>query len=289
MTRIKEFAPAKINLWLHVLGRRPDGLHELDSLVAFLDYGDRIAIEPAHELSLSITGPFAGRLAEERRNLALTAAKAVAAAAGREPRLHISLEKYLPVAGGIGGGSADAAAVIRGLARFWKLDWPIEARIELAATLGADVPVCLEGRPAVVRGIGEKLSYLPRFPAVPGLLVNPGIGIRTEEVFRRRAGPFSTPAPFPSDLAETESLFRLISDKRNDLYPPALALAPVVSEVLAEIEALEGCRIARMSGSGSTCFALFETPGLAERAAHRIEAHHPDWWVYAGTIGGRLS
>ncbi|MFC3569656.1 4-(cytidine 5'-diphospho)-2-C-methyl-D-erythritol kinase [Paracoccus simplex] len=258
----REAAPAKLNLSLHVTGRRPDGYHLLDSLVVFLELGDMVTVAPG-PLSLRLTGPFAQGLAVEPDNLCLRAARL----AGREAR--ITLEKNLPVASGIGGGSADAAAVLRAL----------EARPERLETLGADVPVCLASRPVRMRGLGEILTPLPPLPPLAVLLVNPGCGLSTPQVFKslmRRDNP-PMPDPLP-DLSDAGMLIGFLQDCRNDLEAPAIALMPEISACLAAIRA-EGAQLARMSGSGATCFGLFAGAAEAEAARARIAAANPGWWV----------
>ncbi|WP_199259507.1 4-(cytidine 5'-diphospho)-2-C-methyl-D-erythritol kinase [Paracoccus binzhouensis] len=258
----REAAPAKLNLTLHVTGRRPDGYHLLDSLVVFLDLGDVVTVTPG-PLSLSLAGPFAQGLAAEPDNLCLRAARL----AGREAR--ITLEKNLPVASGIGGGSADAAAVLRAL----------DAAPGGLETLGADVPACLASRPVRMQGLGEILTPLPPLPPLDVLLVNPGRGLATPEVFRaltRRDNP-PMPEPLP-DFPDIGTLIGFLQDCRNDLEAPAIALMPEVSACLAAIRA-EGAPLARMSGSGATCFGLFATASEAEAARARIAAANPGWWV----------
>lgn len=257
-------APAKLNLALHVTGQRADGYHLLDSLVVFARHGDQVAVTPG-PLSLAVEGPFAAQLPSGEDNLCLRAARAMGASAS------IRLTKNLPVASGIGGGSADAAAVMRALAsqgHALRLD---------SAALGADVPVCLAGRPTRMRGIGERLDDVPPVPALPVVLVNPGVPLSTPAVFaalQRRDNP-ALPEP---DWRDAEGLFEWLSRSRNDLQDPAIRLAPVIGEVLAAL-AGQGARLARMSGSGATCFGLFTDAAEAARAARALT--HPGWWVVA--------
>jgi 4-diphosphocytidyl-2-C-methyl-D-erythritol kinase len=274
-----EFAPAKINLHLHVVGRRADGYHLLDSLVVFAGVGDRLSVSPSDRLSLALTGTFAAGLAAEADNLVLRAARALAAQAGIEPSGALVLEKNLPVASGIGGGSADAAAALRLLARFWGLD-PAGLGA-LAGGLGADVPVCVAGVPAVMSGIGEILAPAPSLPPIGIVLVNPGVAVATPSVFRARSGGFSAAARFPAGgWADADSLVAALRLTGNDLEPPARSLAPVIGEVLDALAAAPGCMLARMSGSGATCFGLFPDSATAEAAAATLG--RTGWWAWGG-------
>jgi 4-diphosphocytidyl-2-C-methyl-D-erythritol kinase len=267
---IAEFAPAKINLSLRVVGKRADGYHLLDSIVAFADVGDRLTFEEAGGFSLAISGPFAGGLAADESNLVLRAARALAAAhPGRINPARITLEKNLPLASGIGGGSADAAAALRGLSRLSGISAPLEA---IALALGADVPVCLDGKPCRMRGIGEDIESLPDFEPRHALLVNPGVSVATKDVFARlRIDPGSQRG---LDV--------------NDLEAPALSIAPVIGEALAQLRSLPGCHAARMSGSGATCFGLFASSAMAAAAAATMAQRHSAWWCRAATIGAPL-
>ncbi|WP_174254967.1 4-(cytidine 5'-diphospho)-2-C-methyl-D-erythritol kinase [Acidisphaera sp. S103] len=276
-----EYAPAKINLHLHVVGRRPDGYHLLDSLVVFAGIGDRLTVSPSDRLTLSVTGPFAAGLAAEADNMVLRAARALAARAGVQATGALVLEKNLPVASGIGGGSADAAAALRLLCRFWGLDPDMPGQV--AAGLGADVPVCVAGMPAVMSGIGEILMPAPALPDVGIVLVNPGVAVATPAVFRARTGGFSDPARF-SDRGwrDAGSLAAALLATRNDLEPPARLLTPVIGDALDALAATPGCLLTRMSGSGATCFGLFATPEAAETAAGTII--RDGWWVWGGQL-----
>ncbi len=281
MAWLTEAAPAKVNLTLHVTGRAPDGYHLLDSLVVFGPAADRLHAEPAETLTLELTGPFAAGLAAEADNLVLRAARALAGWAGRVAGAALVLEKTLPVASGIGGGSADAAAALRLLARLWDLHPDPATLAALAAGLGADVPVCLASRPARMAGIGEVLSAAPTLPPCGLLLVNPGVAVATVDVFRARAGAFSPPAVLPSGWPDAAAMARDLAALSNDLEAPALAVCPAIAPVLAALRALPGCRLGRMSGSGATCFGLFDDAAAAEAAAARL----PDgWWRSAGAL-----
>jgi 4-diphosphocytidyl-2-C-methyl-D-erythritol kinase len=279
---VRRAAPAKLNLYLHVLGRREDGFHLLDSLVAFADVGDEVIVRPAVELSLAVEGPFAPALAGETTgNLVWRAATTLAQRAGRLPAVAITLRKNLPVASGIGGGSSDAAATLMALAELWDLDLLAPRFAGLAASLGADVPVCLYGRTAWLGGIGEVLAPAPALPPVSVVLANPGVAVATPAVFKARRGPFSAAAPFEASPSDAASLARLLATRRNDLTDAAISLAPGISEVLTALGFLEGTLLARMCGSGATCYALFADDAAAHAAAERLGAAHPDWWVTA--------
>jgi 4-diphosphocytidyl-2-C-methyl-D-erythritol kinase len=277
-------APAKINLYLHVLGRRADGYHDLDSLVMFADIGDTLTVSPApdqEQPSLTLEGPFAAALAGEppAGNLVIRAALALATQRQRPPAVAIALTKRLPVASGIGGGSADAAACLHALARLWRIPADDRAFLALAATLGADVPVCLAGRAAYFGGIGDRLDPAPPLPDCPALLVNPGVPVPTPAVFRARSGPFSQPGRLSAVPAGVQGLAAELARRHNDLTQGAISVAPVIAGVLAALEATAGCLLARLSGSGATCFALYPDSEAAARAANRLTATHPAWWV----------
>jgi 4-diphosphocytidyl-2-C-methyl-D-erythritol kinase len=276
-----EFAPAKINLHLHVVGRRADGYHLLDSLVVFAGVGDRLTVSPADRLTLSVTGPFAAGLEAEADNLVLRAARALGAQEGVEATGALVLEKNLPIASGIGGGSADAAAALRLLSRFWGVN--VADAGQRAGGLGADVPVCLAGMPARMSGIGEVLVPAPKLPNVGIVLINPGVAVSTPAVFRARAGAFSDPAQFPDGgWSDAGSLVATLRANRNDLEQPARSLAPAIGDVLDMLAATPGCLLARMSGSGATCFGLFDDPETARVAAGTIV--HDGWWVWGGGL-----
>lgn len=279
-------APAKINLYLHVVGRRDNGYHELDSLVMFADLGDTLTVAPAVGATapvLTLDGPFAAALAGEppEGNLVVKAALRLAAQLGRTPDVAIALTKELPVASGIGGGSADAAACLRALVRLWGRPSLNPALFALAESLGADVPVCLDGRAAYFGGIGEILDPAPTLPDCPALLVNPGVPVPTPAVFKARSGGFSRPARLAAAPASVQALAADLKARSNDLTEPAITVAPVIAEVLAELDKTAGCLLSRLSGSGATCFALYPDTETAEAAAARVAALHPQWWVRA--------
>ncbi len=271
-------APAKINLFLHVTGRRPDGYHLLDSLAVVADVHDRIEALPSDTLSLTIDGPFGHALTEEPDNLVLRAARALADATGARAGAALRLTKMLPVASGIGGGSADAAATLRALATLWGVDVPGA----LPASLGADVPVCMASRACRMQGIGEILAQAPAMPPCGLVLVNPGVAVSTPAVFRARTGSFSPPADLPAAWPDVSAMATDLACLTNDLQAPAEKLCPAVTDVLAALRAQASCLLARMSGSGATCFGLTETPAQAEQAA--LALAHPGWWCWGGAL-----
>jgi 4-diphosphocytidyl-2-C-methyl-D-erythritol kinase len=281
MPALEEAAPAKVNLFLHVTGRRADGYHLLDSLAVFGPAADRLTAAPSDALSLTLAGPFGESLAAEPDNLVLRAARALAAETGVTAGAALHLEKHLPVASGIGGGSADAAAALRLLNRLWRcgLDQPALAR--LAAPLGADIPVCVASRPARMQGIGEVITPGPALPACGLLLVNPRVPVATPAVFRARQGGFSPAAALPTAWTDAADMAADLARLTNDLEAPALSLCPVIGEVLATLSATPGCLLARMSGSGATCFGLFATPEAAGAAAGRMPGA---WWAAGGAL-----
>lgn len=283
---VTEFAAAKVNLCLHVTGQREDGYHLLDSVVAFAGIGDRLLALPAGVSSLALEGPFGREVPADADNLVLRAARAM------YPDLPVAftLEKRLPPSSGIGGGSADAAAAIRAMMRLERADSsPLDmfAGVEPEAlkTLGADVPVCLLSHPARMRGIGERLDLLGGFPGGWIVLVNPRTDVATPAVFAalsRKDNP-----PLPETLPHWPDITALatwLHDQRNDLEPPALTIAPVIADVLAALRAQPGALIARMSGSGATCFALFAEEAAARAVVMAIRAAHAYWWVESGML-----
>lgn len=279
-----EQAPAKINLTLRVLGRRKDGYHELESLVAFADLADTLTLQPGGTAALEVCGPFAAASGAVADNLVL---KALAALRQRVDGLKAGrflLEKRIPVAAGIGGGSADAAAALRLLARLngIALDDP---RLMIAAlVVGADVPVCLAARPRIMRGVGERLSAPLELPPLPAVLVNPGVPLATREVFAkfvRAPGGMESLADMPNGF---DALIEFLARHGNDLNDAAIACVPVIADVLDALRVLPGARLARMSGSGPTCFALFGSRDEAAAAAQRLKAARKDWWITPVTL-----
>lgn len=285
---VTEVAPAKINLALHVLGRRPDGFHALESLVAFSPgAGDRLSFTPAEQDDLAITGPFAAALSPGGDDLvARTRDRLRETFAGHScPPVLIRLDKNLPVASGLGGGSSDAAAALRGLSRLWRL--PEDGRITaVAETLGADVPMCFLARPLIARGRGERLAPLPGFPRLALVLAHPGVSLSTPAVFAALASRENPPLPPLPPAPDFSALLAWLKQTRNDLEPPASALAPEIRDVLAALDQA-GAGFSRMSGSGATCFGLFATPAQAAQAALALASAQPGWFI-KGTIAEPL-
>jgi 4-diphosphocytidyl-2-C-methyl-D-erythritol kinase len=282
-------APAKLNLYLHVVGRRPDGYHLLDSLVAFAAAGDELTFALAPDLSLAVDGPFGPSLGVDDDNLALKAARALAAHAGRAPGAAIRLTKRLPVASGIGGGSADAAATLHGLNRLWNLGLSDTALASIGLALGADVPVCLAGVASFFGGIGDEIVAAEPLPRAHVVLVNPGTPLATASVFRARAqatggATYSESARWTDAVPDAVALAGLLAKRSNDLTAAAIGLLPAIADVLAALEQQPPRLLARLSGSGATCFGLFAERGEAREAAAAIATAHPDWWVVATTL-----
>ena len=276
---LSALASAKINLFLHVSDKRADGFHPLQSLAVFPALGDTLTAEAADELSLSVTGPFAAALSDGD-NLVLKAARALAAKAGRAPCAKLSLVKNLPVASGIGGGSADAAAALRLLSALWQTGLDETALSDIAAGLGSDIPVCLESAPRWMEGRGEILSPIVCLPHLPLLLVNLGVAVPTAPVFaglQTRSG-VARKLP-PGRLRDMADLLRLLDGTKNDLEAPARALQPVIGDVLTALTSLPGALFARMSGSGATCFALFPDDDSCQRAGAILAQANPGWWI----------
>lgn len=283
-----QIAPAKINLALHVTRRREDGYHDLESLVVFADVADELEAEPAATDSLSIVGPFARSLSPSENNLV---SRAVSAFRARWPGavaqgLSLTLTKNLPVAAGIGGGSADAAAALRLMASLSDRPIPVADLSNLAAGLGADVPACLLSTPLIARGVGELLEPLPDFPAALHIvLVNPMVPLPTADVFRRLRAHDNYPLPaLPLPLTRPAQLGLWLHETRNDLQPPAIKLVPVIGDIVEQLAETQGCMLSRMSGSGATVFGLFGSEGQAHQAAQVMRAHNPDHWVAAAPL-----
>jgi len=285
---LAEFAPAKVNLTLHVLGRRADGYHEIESLVAFAGVGDRLTFQPGRQLELAVQGPTGAAAGETADNLVVKAAQALAERVEGLRTGQFLLVKQLPVAAGLGGGSSDAAAAIRLLANVNGLALQDQRVRAAAQTTGADVPVCLEPKARMMRGIGEILSDPMTLPHLPAVLVNPGVATPTRDVFAALAAPALMRPPEPDEFISIEtdaaSLIPLLAGRRNDLQTPAIKLQPVIADVLRALERSANCLLARMSGSGATCFGLFGSHAAAEEAAQRIGAAHPTWWVRATSL-----
>lgn len=274
-------APAKINLTLHVTGRRADGYHLLDSLIVFTRFGDRLAARPAGTNSFSVSGVFRQGIPTDDANLVLRARNLLRqVAAPAAPPVGIVLEKNLPASSGIGGGSSDAAAAIKALCREWHVDSRSEAVRGVAATLGADVPMCLAARPLVAKGIGHDLAALPFFPSLPVVLVNPGVSVSTPSVFSRLAGRDNPPMPPLPRFVDAADVVGWLAATRNDLEESARTLAPEVGTARAALDGA-GAGFSRMSGSGATCFGIFASAAGAAEAAERIRREHAGWFVEA--------
>lgn len=287
MTALRDTGWAKLNLTLEVLGRRADGFHEIESLAAFASLGDEVELEPHGALELKVEGPFAQALGGD--NLILKAAKA---ALDMVPSLRLGrfrLVKLLPVAAGLGGGSADAAAALRLIARA-NGGVPEAQLAELAPKLGSDVMVCLDSQPALIAGRGEKVEPVSGFPSCGVLLANPGLPLATEAVYAAlRAAPLAAPPRHGAEKLDFQGDFAKLLDyarpRGNDLEAPAAQLVPAIRAVLAALVTLPAVGIARLSGSGPTCFALFVTEAEAKRAAATLAAEHPAWWIAATSLG----
>jgi len=294
MAVLTEDARAKVNLTLRVVGRRVDGYHDLESMVAFADCADRLSLTPGSQLNLRTTGPLAQDCGETADNLVFKAAELLGE---RVPDLKLgdfTLDKVLPVAAGIGGGSADAAAALRLLAQTNGLAIDDARLIEVAKLTGADVPVCLASRACVMTGVGETLLPLS-LPKLPCVMVNPRVPLATRDVFNAlglRNGELLVgiadvlrATAWPEDGASVEDWVEVLAAGSNDLEAPATRIQPVIGEVLSALSATNGAWLVRMSGSGATCFAIFENTPEAQRAAQKIQRDHPRWWVHAGTLG----
>jgi 4-diphosphocytidyl-2-C-methyl-D-erythritol kinase len=284
-----EHAPAKVNLTLAVIGRRDDGYHTLDSLVVFAAIGDRLTFVPGAALALKVQGANATKAGPLDDNLVIKAARALQ----REmPDLKVGafmLDKRLPVAAGLGGGSADAAAALRLLARANRLSLNDTRLYKIARTLGADVPVCVDPRPRRMRGIGERLSAPLAIPKLAAVLINPGVAVPTRDVFAtlklQPGRAQKRPRRVDRLPGEFDDFVDALAAQGNDLEPAALKLKPVIGRVLVALREQPGCRLARMSGSGATCFGLFASPRAASAAARRIKRSHPRWWAVATSLG----
>jgi 4-diphosphocytidyl-2-C-methyl-D-erythritol kinase len=273
-------APAKLNLALHATGRRPDGYHLLDSLVAFTRFGDRLTITPADEDSFVMSGPFAAGLQADDTNLVIRARDALRQAFGHQAPAAIALEKNLPVASGVGGGSSDAAAVLKGLRDVWKLDASDADLARIGLTLGADLPMCLAAKPLLARGIGDEITPVPGTASLGIVLVNPGVAVSTADVFAALASADNEPLPPLPRTLDFHGLCNWLETTRNDLEAPARRIRPEISGALAALRK-GGAHFARMSGSGATCFGLFESGNVAKRAATTIRERRPGWFVAA--------
>lgn len=272
-------APAKINLYLHLLDRRDDGYHLLDSLIAFAAIHDLVTVEPGEGLTLTVDGPFASFMPDGDDNLVLRAARALHSARDLDLGAAITLTKNLPVAAGIGGGSADAAAALRGLNALWGLEAGDRELAELGLTLGADVPACLRGAPLYAAGVGEVIEPAPILPPMGLVLANPSRPVSTAAVFSEFGGRFTTAGRFDASFDGAAAFAVGLAERRNDLMEPACRIQPEIDVVLDALENTTGCLLSRLSGSGPTCFGLFESEEIASVAAGAVSALHPGWWV----------
>jgi 4-diphosphocytidyl-2-C-methyl-D-erythritol kinase len=280
-------APAKINLFLHVTGKNDIGYHLLQSLVAFADVGDRIEIAESEQFSLTASGPFAAAV-ETENNSVLSAVRAMHDTFGTPEHFAIKLEKNIPAGAGLGGGSADAAAIVRALIEMYRLT-PDEKQLDnLLLSLGADVPVCFKARSVMMEGIGEILSPCPLPGALPAVLVYPGMPCPTGEIFQKRSAGLSAALPPPGPWDSQDQLIKWLNETKNDLSDAALPVVPEIKTVLDALSSQEGFALGRMSGSGSACFGLFENEKAARTAAENLKAKNPGWWVQAVTINSPM-
>ncbi|WP_298878625.1 4-(cytidine 5'-diphospho)-2-C-methyl-D-erythritol kinase [uncultured Bradyrhizobium sp.] len=294
MPALIEEGRAKVNLSLRVVGRRADGYHDLESVVAFADCADRLTLEPGGELRLATTGPLAAACGETSDNLVFKAAKLLADAVPNLKLGAFALDKVLPVAAGIGGGSADAAAALRLLARLNNLSLDDPRLQKVALATGADVPVCLLSRACDMTGVGEQLLPLA-LPSMPCVMVNPRVPVATKDVFQAlglRNGELLVGASdvleapaWPEAGGSVSDWVEVLETVANDLEGPAMRIEPVIGDVLGALRSSAGVKLARMSGSGATCFAIYGAPADAHAAAETIRRDHPGWWVHAGTLG----
>ena len=279
------FAPAKLNLFLHVTGRRENGFHTLDSLVTFANIGDTITIEDAPSFSLHTNGPFPGSLPQNHDdNLVVQTAKTLSKHLNKPLNVKITLTKNLPLAAGIGGGSSDAAATIRGLIEHWKIKNETDHILKTIAKLGADIPVCFQAKPTIMRGIGDILLPAPAMPKTPIVLINPMIPCPTKDVFAAYEGHDKHNTALPAQCNTIDDLVKILDPLDNDLLDPALKIVPDIQNVINALNTQKECHLARMSGSGATCFGLFETIEHAERTAKTIKSENPNWWIKTGHI-----
>ena len=278
---IETFAPAKINLYLHVTGRREDGYHFLDSLVVFANIGDTLRYDPEGPFSFTIEGRMAGELAgfDPESNLVVRAARMLAAALKQPLTGTLTLVKNLPIASGIGGGSTDAAGALRVLAAHYGLAPDAALLHDIARSLGQDIPCCIMARTCCFKGIGDITERGPNLPLAHMVLVNPAQALATPSVFKNRKGAFVPAAPFEKEPADVQELATMLQARTNNLTDSAVELCPIISDVLAALKTQEDCLLSRMSGSGATCFGLFTDRSSAKQAAARLYESHPDWWI----------
>ena len=274
---IKKFAPAKVNLFLHVTGKRDDGYHTLESLIGFADFGDRITIQPSDQFSFTIAdSDFPLR---DKDNSIIKAVNLLSDKLGKPADLSITLEKNIPIGAGLGGGSSDAATTIHGLLKFWQETLPQDEIDEILLKIGADTSACYSLEPAYIKGIGEIIKPIHSLPQLPAILVYPNKFCSTADVFQSHEGVFSQEAEYPNDFADKKTLYEFLENQKNDLTDAAIQKIPDIQNILEVIKQQKGCSISRLTGSGSTCFGLFDTIEQSTKAAEQIQKEKPHWWV----------
>lgn len=285
---IREFAAAKVNLALRVGALREDGYHPVDSIVVFADWGDKLAVEPAENLSLRLTGAQTAGLPSGEDNLVIRAVRALATAAGREAAGSITLEKHIPAGAGLGGGSADAAAALRAFNRLWELEWPLDMLAGIGAEIGSDVPACVWSQPLRMTGRGERIRPIDAWPDFPALLVNPRLPVATGPVFAAfDQAPAGTGAAFrPTADTGMQAILESLRAATNDLTDAAMSVQPVIRDVLDTLSTTGEPDMVRMSGSGATCFAIYPTASHRDAAAASLQATRPDWLVQPVVFSG---
>lgn len=286
------FAPAKINLYLHITGKRSDGYHLLDSMICFTDIGDTIVLQESDHFTFQVEGPFARSFQAADKdagrgssNLVVKAIWALSDIVDRQPNFRLTLKKNTPLGGGIGGGSSDAAATLWALSEWWNLPPYASYMNSLMLELGTDVPACYSCNTTRIQGVGEHLKEAPEIPELPILLVHPAKPCFTKDVYQTFKGAFQDDISIPEDFVSTQDFIDFLKTTSNDLIEAAIACVPEISVVLDKLDTQDGALITRMSGSGSTCFSLFENEGSCFQAAENIIRNHPQWWVRTGTIG----
>lgn len=278
------FAPAKINLFLHIVGKKQDGYHLLQSLITFANFGDKIEITPADKFSFSTTGK-TEHLSSNEDNLVVRAARSLAKELNIPLKLSIHLSKETPIGAGLGGGSADAAATIKGLLAYWNKEPSSQVIENILLELGADVPVCYQGGNCFVEKVGEIITPLSSLPKLPAVLVYPNEFCSTADIFENYNQPYSSPINLPDNFSNQNEFYDFLKQQKNDLTDSACQKIPAIKNILSALQEQEGCAIARMSGSGSACFSLFETTEQSKEAAKIIQKEKPDWWVWPVLLG----
>jgi len=282
--KVSFFAPVKINLSLQIIGRRHDGFHLLESLVVFADKGDELSVSKSDFLTLKIKGPFAGSLSTDKNNLVMRAATLLAEFHKIEPKAHIELNKNIPVSSGLGGGSADAAATLHALTELWKLPISDQELNKIARLIGSDVSVCLNQKSAIIEGIGERVSRLGNLPKFGILLVNSNSTVSTQKVFQKYHGNFSVPGSLNNIPKDRETFHKFLRDLHNDLTQASIYTAPEIKNILSVLTELDNQLLVRLTGSGGTCFALFDGIKNAQEAAEKLKIKFPGWWIEPASI-----